>query len=258
MESIKQKFGDVIEELIKSCPSPGKHAARNAISHMNKAWLLKEIDKEMAVFRGITGEEESAAAVFHSVMRRKYSDAKKLDVTSHVHKTALHPFLQAVGAIMNELLVHHGYNPTLEFHENENTKQFKTRVTVGVGENEKWAYIIPPLNFKLALNNELHDFNQELAKIATDKNRKNISNYVKKLAKRRHQLLYSTSSGIPTIEGGIEQFLTYRETVIYTNLLIFLLIDPYKDKQEYVQQCLWAFLKMLPHLRGQRKRKRET
>ena len=78
MTTLKEKFGDLIEELVEEYPSPGKHAARSAFRHIKKAWEIKDIDKEMAAFRAITAEEESATAVFHSVMRRKYKNAQNL------------------------------------------------------------------------------------------------------------------------------------------------------------------------------------
>ncbi len=253
--TIKEKFGDLIEEMVEECPSPGKHAARSAIRHMKKAWDLSSNDKEMAAFRAITGEEESATAVFHSVMRKKYKDASKLDVTSHIHKTALHPFLLGVGKLLGETYVKGGYNPTLECNENENPRRFKTRITVKKDGHEKWAYSIPPLHFTVSVNDEVHDFSPELNEISSEKNAKNISRYVTKLAKRRNQILYATPEGMPSIASEIDPLLIYRESAIYTNLLVYLMIDPYKEHQNFVQQCLDAFIKMLPHVRGDRKSK---
>jgi hypothetical protein len=246
--TIKEKFGDLIEKMVEECPSPGKHAARSAIRHMKKAWVLSSIDKEMAAFRAITGEEESATAVFHSVMRRKYRNAAKLDITSHIHKTALHPFLLGVGKLLREIYAKGGYNPTLEC--NENPRHFKTRITVKMDGDEKWVYFIPPLHFTVSVNNEVHDFSTALNEMSSEKKAKNISKYVTKLAKRRNRILYATSGGMPSIANDIGPFLIYRESVIYTNLVVYLMIDPYKERQCFVQQCLDSFIKILPHVRG--------
>lgn len=49
-----------IGELILERPALGKHAARHATSHIQKAELIKPVDPEMALLRAITGEEEAA------------------------------------------------------------------------------------------------------------------------------------------------------------------------------------------------------
>lgn len=61
----------------------------------------------------------------------------------------------------------------------------------------------------------------------------------------RNQILYASSEGIPTIADPIDGYILKRRDVIFTNLIIYLLIDPYKEKQLFVQQALSAFLKML-------------
>ena len=85
-----------IKGLILDTPPPGKHCARSAIRHIEKAWEIKDIDREMAGFRAITGEEESVTAIFHSLKRRKYKASGKLNPWKHVHKVAMYPFLIAV------------------------------------------------------------------------------------------------------------------------------------------------------------------
>ncbi|HEX8340699.1 MAG TPA: hypothetical protein VF624_07300 [Tepidisphaeraceae bacterium] len=39
-----------ISELILKTPAPGKHAARNAVIHMQRAWKMRTTDREMAAF----------------------------------------------------------------------------------------------------------------------------------------------------------------------------------------------------------------
>ena len=40
-----------VAELILNTPVPGRHAARSAIRHIQKAWRIRGADAEMAVFR---------------------------------------------------------------------------------------------------------------------------------------------------------------------------------------------------------------
>ena len=94
--------GRAIEHVLRS-HAPGKHAARSALRHLERAWSLKDSMPEVAVFLGITAEEESAAALFLSLKRRKYEGAGALSCRSHVQKTALHPFLLAAGKLLSQI-----------------------------------------------------------------------------------------------------------------------------------------------------------
>ncbi|MCB1605317.1 MAG: hypothetical protein KDI59_11755, partial [Xanthomonadales bacterium] len=70
-------FEEKILGAVEDCKGSVKHCARNAINHLEKAWVIRDIDIEMAVFRGITAEEEAASAVFHCLKNHRYSNAHK-------------------------------------------------------------------------------------------------------------------------------------------------------------------------------------
>jgi hypothetical protein len=98
----KTPFEKDLEELVLKTPAPGKHCARNAIRHIECAWALAELDPEMAAFRAITAEEESATAVFHAIRRRKYIGSEKLNPHDHVQKNALFPFFSAIAELLEQ------------------------------------------------------------------------------------------------------------------------------------------------------------
>lgn len=240
----------VVEHILRS-PAPGKHAARSALRHLDRALTLQETMPEVAVFLGITAEEESAAALFLSLKRRRYQGATDLDCRSHVQKTALHPFLLAVGKLFSQLpeagtarfIFDRDRSP--DAHE-----RLRLRFTVHdeVG-NESLAYPFPPLEFGVRVNGTVHDFGPELDELATEKGAKSIWEYVKKLANRRNQSLYAAANGIPHAEN-VPSFLVYRKSVVFSHLMAYLLIDPYPSRQLFPQQCLSAYLSMvrvLPH-----------
>jgi len=91
----------LVGTLIPAAPAQGKWAALSAVRHLDRAWRLKKKDPEMAAFRAITSEEESATALFHALKRRKYVGAEKLGPRDHVQKNAVAPFLDAVGAALD-------------------------------------------------------------------------------------------------------------------------------------------------------------
>ncbi|MBU4404772.1 MAG: hypothetical protein L6428_12470 [Candidatus Aminicenantes bacterium] len=234
-----------IELLIMDSSPPEKHCARSAIKHIKKAWDIREIDKEMACFRAITGEEESVSAIFHSLKKRKYFGAEKLKPRNHVHKAAFHPFCIAVSQSLT-MLNEQGREPTIELKEENGIKRFHTRLTMKMPDGHtKWAYPLPPLHYNVKVNEELHDFSEELMNIASERNAADIISVIKKEANCRNRILYASDAGIPSIPDSLDDFLMKKKEVIFLNLIIFLMIDPYHEKQLFVQQALQAFLKML-------------
>ena len=60
-----------VREGVGASAAPGKHAARNAIRHLEQAFAVKDIDPEGAIFHAITAEEEVATAIFHALVRHE-------------------------------------------------------------------------------------------------------------------------------------------------------------------------------------------
>ena len=231
--------------LLRS-PAPGKHAARSALRHLERAWKLADQMPELSIFLGITAEEESASALFHSLRRRRYQGAQFLNPKNHVHKTALHPFLLAVGRVMADFPA--ATNPRFVFDSElspTGEELLRVRLTVK-GPNGKalWVHPLPPLEFKVSVNGSVHDFGPELAELASEKNTKSIREYVKKLANRRNEALYASSHGIPDAEN-VRPFLQYRKSVMISHFMAYLLVDPHAEHQLFVQQTLAAFVAML-------------
>ena len=167
-----------------------------------------------------------------------------MKIRNHLQKTALHPFLLAVGKLFAEFI--DIYSPSFEFNSNDGPEllRLKLRVTEGA-DKILHIYPLPPLDFSVSVNEVVHQFEQQLLQLATEKNASSIFEYVKKLANRRNLALYASPNGIPHLDGGASAFLVYRKTVIFTHFLAILLIDPYPQKQKFVQQALTAFLNML-------------
>lgn len=233
-----------IKELILDTPPPGKHCARSAIRHIEKAWEIKDLDREMAGFRAITAEEESVTAIFHSLKRRKYKGSDKLNPWNHVHKSALYPFLIAVSEAFEPFKSE--MKPKFELHSENGEKTFRVRVTVkGPDGKEIWAFPEPPFNFNVWVNNRLYDFTEQFSMLASEKNAKDILTAVKKAANYRNQILYASQDGIPSLAEPIDKYLLKRRDVIFLNLAIVLVIDQHREVQLFVQQALAALLKML-------------
>lgn len=237
-------FEKKITNHIKKSPSPGKHAARSALRHLERAWKLLDDMPELAYFCAITAEEESATAIFHSLNRRKYKGASYLKPRNHVHKTALHPFLYA----MKEHFLQFSEFPSVKLEFNKklslNNKEL-LRIRLEPKNIEKWLYPMPPLDFVSKLDDEVYFFSEELAQLAAKNNVDDMLKYVTDVANVRNRLLYSTPNGIAHIENKSKMKMQERQSAIFYHFIVYLLIDPYPQKQLFVQQALDAFLKML-------------
>jgi hypothetical protein len=240
------EFEEKVVAHILQSSVPGKHAARSALRHLERAWKLADEMPELAIFLAITAEEESATALFHALKRRQYEASNVLNMRNHIHKTALHPFLLAAGKLFAEFKDH--YSPRFEFNSDlsHGIERLRLRLTIADETGKQWwSYTAPPLEFSVSVNDVVHRFEPELAQLANEKNAASILEYVRRLANRRNQVLYASQQGVPHAIDNIEPFLTYRKSVVFSHLVAVLLVDPYPQKQIFVQQALNAFVAML-------------
>ena len=236
----------VVDHLLKTS-APGKHACRSAIRHLERGWMLSTSMPELAFFSGITAEEESATALFHVLQKRRYIGAENLKVRTHIHKTALHPFLAAVG----KLITQHSdaLNPEFIFDVDSSSKgKERLQLAINVPDHEGGivrAYSLPPLSFTVPIDDVVHDFANELENLASENGAKQIFELIKNRANLRNQLLYAGPNGVPNIKDDAMPFLIDCKSIVFSHFIAFLLIDPYREHQSFVQQSLNAFLKIL-------------
>jgi len=236
---------NLIAEFILNTPAPGKHCARSAIGHVQSAWAIRKIDLEMAAFRSLTAIEEATTAIFHSLKRHKYEGADKLQLRSHVHKAALRPFLAAIETNFAKSKLE-PFHPTLELQGTGVDGKVVLRLDVPKGPDwAKYAYPQPPLNFAFTRNGERYHFTEEIEWIVNTHNAASILKHVKDLANRRNRMLYASAEGVPKVADLGDGFLLNQRDIVFQHLCIYLMIDPYPDKQLFVQQTLESFLRML-------------
>lgn len=235
-----------LAKAITKTPAPGKQCARSAIRHIQKAWKLLSLDPEMAVFRSITAEEESASAIFHSLRRRGYKHSASLNPTAHLQKNALSPFFNAIETVLAQAPTPKDLQLVHSKSENRLRVRYKS-VNPKTGE-ECYAFPVPPLGFNIRRDGMIYEFKEELEHIANIKKHSSILKHLKKRANQRNQILYAASHGVPSFAGSVEKYFEAFRQNMFRNLIVFLLIDDYPEKQHFVQQALNAFLKMLEKL----------
>lgn len=242
------EFQQAIKDLLKDATGWGKHCARNAIRHLEKAWEIRAIDKEMAAFRVITAEEEAATATFHTLKKYTYPRADLIRHRDHAFKAALFPFLRAV---MVTLSVVQHTQPQVFIDKTKTPKKlairFNAKKLANLPDDDGkplYAEPIPPLNMAIRLNDvEVLDFGERMAKLAEAGGFAKIIDYVRNEANFRNRILYAASDGIPSIEFA-DGFIPSRRDRVFGMLTLYLLIDQYPEHQLFVVQCLQGFLKL--------------
>jgi hypothetical protein len=238
-----------IVDILPFLPDSSRWPAFNAVRHLNRAWRLREIDPQMAIFRAITAEEEAATAIILSLKRRNYRGAKRLDHRKHVHKNAVIPFFDAITRVVAQF---GDQMPKTEliFDPAEKKMQIRFKPIHLTNGEDYWAYPTPPLHFSLFGGADVEkmtdeDFSGGVEILISGTNFKDIIDYIRARANLRNEILYAGPDGYPDFSHGIEENINYYKGNVFILLRIYLLIDPYPGGQLFVQQALDAFLKAL-------------
>jgi hypothetical protein len=232
-----------VREAVGGCPAPGKHAARNAIRHVEQAFAVKDIDPEGAIFHAITAEEEVATAIFHALVRHKYVGAEALSRKVHEHKAGITLLFEALAVLLTEVRRAHGITARLVWGEDDDQRLRLALFAPWTGDRA--IFPVPPLHFGMLMDGQQYDFTEELMKLASVKGAKSIQTAIAKRANLRNQVLYAAQQGIPSVNKPVDGFLMKARDRVYGHLAVFLLIDQYPERQDFVQQAVDAFLKVL-------------
>ncbi|ANL74071.1 hypothetical protein AMC83_CH04154 [Rhizobium phaseoli] len=233
----------IIEEGINKLGGRIRASLRSAWRHLRLSWTLHPIDSEMSLFRAITAEEEAASALMLALKQRRYPGAQKLKPRDHSHKSAISPFLDAVG----NMLAGADLPPSKLTIKREDRPAIHISLDLGAivkHPNLRFAQPDNPFNFTLSVEGNAYMFEKELLEIATGSGAESIRQHVQNETNLRNRLLYATDEGYPTVTFQDEALLRRRDRV---NRLCLLTIGILQTKQHqlFAAQCLQAFLLML-------------
>lgn len=232
----------MLESSSRNCR--GRHSIRGGLNHLRKAHALRGIDEEMALFRLITAEEEAVAGVFYALKFRQYENATRLNPYNHAHKSAATPFLQMLGLFFDEFWDQKNA-PFMRIIEEGGGQQLRTAFKTTLAGKEKFAHPVPPLNFSVSSNGEYPSFEKQMKKILTDQNQSDIIKFVNERANLRNKILYANADGFPNIADIADSAFERCQRIVMAMVYAYLFIQPYPEKQLFVQQALNAFLVML-------------
>ena len=248
------KFQQSVIEAIKGCKSEIKNCCENAILHLEKAWEIRNIDKEMAVFRGITAEEEASVAIFYCLKSHQYVNANKLQFKLHSTKLGLYPFLRHVGNFLSGTL----FTDSSPFENHrliiiEVSDRKAIELVFKIKGQDLDVRPLPPLHFNISdhKTGEIKTFDIDFKKMYLGDNYTDSLKYIKDVANQRNRLLYANSAGKPQVNGDIEKYLDVQKMKVFLFIIIILLIDPWEKTQGssgFVQQALDSYLLLLERI----------
>ena len=242
-------FEDEFDKELFACindnaKGQSKHCVRNAIHNLERAWKLREIDPEMAMFRAITAEEEAATAIFLVLKEQGYENADRIKFKKHSYKQALEPFLRSIGKFADKWSKEPGFPFSEKYVLSLEGQNREKKLSISFNYQERMITCIPPLGFSIKLNDKQYYFEKELLEITSGMTRGDIMKHVERIANKRNELLYAQSNGIPNV-SNIDGFLKKRRDTVIGFLRIYGLVYPYREKAIFVQQALNAFLTMM-------------
>jgi hypothetical protein len=178
-------YQKAVQELIKERPSPGCHAAFNALRHISKAWELRTLDREMAVFRSYCAEEEAAAAIFHALKRLRYPGAERLKHRDHVQRVAVMPFLWMVNKAFT-IVYRMGFQPAVTIGGEEGRKRIMLSIQIPGAPHR--VSPMPPLHFSLSEGDVPYRFEREFDALKNMRNVETMKEYVREGIANRNGL----------------------------------------------------------------------
>ena len=251
MSIFREEIDKVVFECIDATAKGyGRNCARNAVSHLEAAWKIKNIDPEMAVFRTITAEEEAATAIFIALKEKGYENAHKIKFKSHPYKQAVSPFVAAISKFIADVAKWQNFPFGKNYRLSVEGEGKDRKLILSFYLADGLVTPIPPLGFQIALNEKPYYFEKELLEITSGQSRADIIKHVQNMANLRNSLLYARPEGLPKIRGKIDGHLEKRRRTVMTFLRIFSLIYPYREKALFVEQALKAYLLMMGEIEG--------
>jgi hypothetical protein len=239
-------FDEQCLEILEALPdSHSKHYFRSAINHLKLGEKLYPFDSSMGVFRYITAEEEAASGLMQCLKDKGYTNAEKLNTRSHKHKNAIIPIFTAIRSYIQEMATSKTMNIDVVMAEEKSKKTMKLVVNTFInGEDVSFAPT-PPLNFCLSSDGKRLSFKPQLESLASSKGVKDVVSHIEKSANNRNRILYASKDGYPSQVEVEPYFFTSYQNRVFSMLRVYLMIVPYEEKMQFVQDVLDATLNML-------------
>lgn len=237
----------ILEQRVRRSPPLTRNVCASAIDHLRRAWLIRETDPEMAVFRCITAEEEAVAAIFLSLRRHGYADAKRLQWHSHRQKAVVLPFLQSTAETFR--LGGGALPASVVYEEVDGAFQFRVRFLTTADDGTPLAlHPQPPLHATADVEGQVPDILPKMLELVGGAGLDRLKQVLADRTNKRNTLLYASEKGLPRYVGSVDTEIARHRANVFALLTFFVLIDEHPTVQGLVQQALAAFMSVLDAL----------
>ena len=172
---------------------------------------------------------------------------RSFGLDDHEHKAAVGPFLDALVEIVTDVP---DAEPTVVLSRTPNGERLFTRLSFVDASGQKFVlYPLPPLSGGVSINGDEEalgrEFDQALNRIATRARATSIKKHVAGIKNERNKLLYASDRGVARVRELQDWYFTQVRDRVFRNLITYLLIDQHAQKQEFAQEALKAFLRIV-------------
>jgi len=203
----------------------------------------------MAIFRGITAEEEAATGLMHCLKEKNFKNADMLKLRNHVYKNSVSQFIRILSLFYNEFFNHTKIKPVIHINNESGEKRLAILIPIAVNGEVLSASLVPPLNFCISVESQAPSYRKQIDEYMQVKGIKDIATYLKNLANFRNEILYAGPNGYPKVPQVPPEFLHAKTNNVLILLRAYLMIFPYSEIQPFVQDSLDAYLAMLGALK---------
>jgi hypothetical protein len=241
------KIDGWLRRLAADMPGAVKFRLLSSLEHFERAFQLLEIDREMASFRAITGEEEAASALIKALQIRGYPHSKEFNSRDHQHKAAVIACMMAVSSDVAPLLKE--FNLVFDFERKRvDVKVPLSNFNIAGGENFA-VQPVEPLDIVRSSEDpsEVKPFDQALANLALRSNYESIKRMISQQANGRNTLLYASDSVLPASRATSDSNANRERTGLILLVLSAMVLQSRKH-QSLVCQAIDAFLGVISRL----------
>lgn len=236
-----------LRRLAATLPGVVKFRLLNSLDQFDRSFRLLDTDKEMASFRGITGEEEAATVLIKAIQLRSYPHAREFNARDHQHKAAVIACVMAIAAEVAPLLAE--FQLTFDFEKKRADVKMPLSNFGIVGADNLAIQPVEPLDLahRKGGTEEAKLFDAALANLAGRSNFENIKRMVSAQANARNTLLFASDSALPESKATREHLENRKKRALILLVLAIMVLQTRKH-QSLVCQATLAFLGVISKL----------
>lgn len=236
-----------LTRIVPALPGSVKFRMQNALESLERAKKIFEVDREIASFRAITGEEEAATALIKAIQLRGYEHAHEFNSRDHLHKAAVLACVNAIAITMQPMLAE--FNLTFHFEKRRIDVKLPLSNFGVDGAADLAIQLVEPLGLLHAKTGiaEHSLYDGALAALAGKANFDNIRRMVSDVANARNRLLYASDSALPASNATMQD-IHARENRCHTMLVLAIMVLQTREHLPMVRQAILAFLNVISRL----------